>query len=200
MTMIAFLSQCLQEFTLLAFTAAIPSSAWWQSYSLNKDKKLDLSGELNVPSISTILLIFHQSCASSSEPWSHYSLREMASIWQAWKLQEKVSNVRKLWWEPGSVGWQENPQTGMLKLKANKLEAAIHLLSTWRSWKNLKTSRRFRRLFSWASTKRGNHQTASRAKWNANCEEALDICRSSCSWADHLGIQPKNWMFYHCWE
>lgn len=38
-----------------------------------KDKKLDLSGKLNVPSISTILLIFHQSCGCSSELWSRFS-------------------------------------------------------------------------------------------------------------------------------
>lgn len=31
-----------------------------------RTKKLDLSRELNVPSVSTILLIFHQSCGSSS--------------------------------------------------------------------------------------------------------------------------------------
>lgn len=56
------------HFALSSFTAAIFSSAWWQPYCQHKDKKLDLSRELNVPSISTILLIFHQSCGSSSEP------------------------------------------------------------------------------------------------------------------------------------
>lgn len=65
----------LNHFTLLSFTAVIFSSAWWQPYCQHKDKKLDLSRELNVPSISTILLIFHQSCGSSLEHRSYYSLR-----------------------------------------------------------------------------------------------------------------------------
>lgn len=79
------------HFTLSAFTAVIFSSAWWQSYCQHKDKKLDLSRVLNVPSISTILLIFHQSCGSSSEPRSYYSLRATASNWQAWELQWKFA-------------------------------------------------------------------------------------------------------------
>lgn len=79
------------HFTLSAFTAVIFSSAWWQPYCQHKDKKLDLSRELNVPSISTILLIFHQSCGSSSEPRSYYSLRATASNWQAWELQWKFA-------------------------------------------------------------------------------------------------------------
>lgn len=87
-----------KRFTLLAFTAAIFSSAWWQPYCQHKDKKLDLSRELNVPSISTILLIFHQSCGSSSEPWSYYSLREMASNWQAWEPQWKFATRESCDW------------------------------------------------------------------------------------------------------
>lgn len=124
------------------------------------------------------------------------------TVWGKWLQSDKhencrgkVCHVRKLWWQPRSVVWRENPQTGLLKLKANKLEAAIHLLSTWSSWENLKTSRKFRRLFSRAGTKRGNQQAAGRAKWNANHEEALDVCRSSCSWAARLISQLQNWSF-----
>lgn len=43
----------------------------------HKDEKLDLSRRLNVLSISTILLIFHQSCTISRDYWSYCSLRKV---------------------------------------------------------------------------------------------------------------------------
>lgn len=66
---------------------------------------------LNVPSVSTILLIFHQSCGGSLEHWSYCSLRGAL-----WKLQVpevewgagrgwKFGRAEKLWWKVGS-GWR----------------------------------------------------------------------------------------------
>lgn len=98
----------LNRFPLLSFSAVIFSSAWWPPCCWCKDKKLDLSGKLNVPSISTILLIFHQSCGSSSEHRSHFTLRGIVSNWQVSELSESLPS-KKVLIEVlfGRVIWQE---------------------------------------------------------------------------------------------
>lgn len=107
-----FRCQCpglsLNRFPLLSFSAVFFSSAWWPPCCRCKDKKLDLSGKLNVPSISTILLIFHQSCGSGSEHRSHFGLRGIVSNWQVSEFSESLP-YKKVLIEVlfGLVIWQQ---------------------------------------------------------------------------------------------
>lgn len=158
------------HFTLLAFTAVIFSSAWWQPYCQHKDKKLDLSRELNVPSISTILLIFHQSCGSSSEPWSYYSLREIASNWQAWELQWKFAARESCDWSwvwlgnlmTKSSNWFakiESKQTG----SGNSLDVNKVILKDHQKWEKVL------KIVFFTRSESGNHnaiRTIEMQAWN----------------------------------
>lgn len=180
-------------FILSAVAAAISSSAWWQSHCQHKDKKLDLSGELNVPSVSTILLIFHQSCGSGSEPWSYYSLRATSSSWQAWELQRKFamhqscdgSLVRLGNLTRKSSSWfaeieskHTNWKRGFVTCSQHYRFLREHQQRVGPSSKNKKIKNVF-----FSRTEIGNRQ-GNLAKWKANLELGLhlqSLLRPSCS-------------------
>lgn len=150
--------------------------------------------ELNVPSVPTILLIFHQSCASSAEPWSHYSLKEMASIWQARELQESLpcKKVVMATWLCNLTGKSSN-WFAKIKSKQNwkRQFTCCQLGGLVRTSKQAEGSRdcfpeqALSVAITWLLAELNEMQTVKKL-WISVCQVALE--------------QLNNWEFYHYWK